>query len=211
MMCRSFTKLFLLPILAISQSSVRVHEIPSERIDLIEIPAAPSTHEYTLTLPDRLRSRHFAFELDRSVCPGPIIVNGQKLTSDDADEIFAFDRANRISVASCLERTPAPLALYAHPKVLIESGSARLHPTTRQLRLDFRLRNTLANSVSVYLSSPQIPSWEPSFFLPPESSQTHTQFVRLTSKGETVDLLLTKLEEAVEGPYRHIRSLRITR
>ncbi len=210
-MFRFLAWLFFLHFPALPQDSPRVPEIPSERIDLIEIPSAPATHEYTFTLPERLRNRHFAFERDHSVCSGPLFVNSQKLTSDDADDLFAFDRANRVRLEACLERTPTPLALYAHPKVLIESATAQFDASTSRLRLDFRLRNTLPNSVSVYLASPQLPNWELSFFLPPETSQTHTHFVRLNKWERFLVLRLTKLEEAIEGPYRHIRSLSVTR
>lgn len=204
-----------LSIIALFGFLAQTIDVATERIDLVEKLGTSGVHEYTLTLPDRLRGRHFGFVVDRSVCKGDLIVNGQKLLGDDADEVFAFDRANSIRLEGCLERTPVPLELYAHPKVLIESAVAHGRSEVRQIRitvrLTVRLRNTLANSVAVSLESKQLPGWSKPFFLGPETTQTHTFVVRLNKEEATLQLELLKQEEAVEGSYRHIRRVPVTR
>ncbi len=178
---------------------------------MVEVDSGPTTHTYTLTLPDRLRSRHFAFAVDRSVCLGSLLVNGQKLLGDDADEIFRFDRSNLVRLEGCLERTPKPIALFAHPKVLIHGAFAEWSPAGRQLRVRLELRNTLANSVSVTIESRNIPALSRSFFLGPQTSQTYEFFERLAKQEAVLELEMWKHEEAIEGAYRHIRSVAVSR
>ncbi|MDX2268928.1 MAG: hypothetical protein NW208_12535 [Bryobacter sp.] len=210
-MSRALIGLFFLPYAYTNGQGGSLPEIRSEIVPLVEISSDPGTHQYTLTLPDRLRTRHFHFEVDRSACKGDLLVNNQKLASDDADEIFAFDRANRIRLEGCLERTPAPLKLTAHPKVHIAQAEATFHSAAQELRLEIRLRNTQDNSATVVLESPEFPTWEASFFLGPQTSQTQRLVLRLVRYRETITLKLTKYEEALEPPYRHIQELRIPR
>jgi hypothetical protein len=185
--------------------------VQSEKVALVERPAEQGVHRYSVVLADRLRGRHFAFVVDRSVCAGEIVVNEQKLMGFDADEVFAFDRANSVQVSGCVERTPEPLRLFAHPKVLIEEARAVWSEQARELRLEVRLRNTLANSVSVSLGSPDVAGWGQSFFLGPQTSQTRSLVLRLRKYQAELRLELEKFAEAVEGGYSHIRKLPVTR
>jgi hypothetical protein len=189
----------------------QVPSISSELVEMAEGSAKTGQHEYSVVLPDRLRGRHFAFVVDRSACQGDILVNDHKLLTLDADEVFAFDRGNRVRLEGCLERTPAPLALYAHPKVFVEEGRAVWSVATQTLRLEIRLRNTLDNSVSVNLTARELSGWDASFFLGPQTSQTRTFVVRLERQVKQIRLEMLKLEEAIEGAYRHIRILPVTR
>ncbi len=191
--------------------SLQGERIESERVELVEKGVLPGAHEYSVVLPDRLRGRHFAFILDRSVCQGGVFVNEGKLLGLDADDVFAFDRGNRIRVEGCVERTPEPLQLWAHPRVFVEEARAIWSAKRGELRLEVRLRNTLANSASVSLGAREFPEWGESFFLGPETSQTRSFVLRLKKYKPEMRLEMEKYAEAVEGAYRHIRKLFVTR
>ncbi len=186
-------------------------KVESEKVAMVERVAEQGVHRYSVVLADRLRGRHFAFVVDRSACAGDVLVNGQKLAGLDADDVFAFDRGNAVEVSGCVERTPEPLRLLAHPKMLIEEARAVWSERARELRLEVRLRNTLENSVSVSLSSPDVADFAQSFFLGPQTSQTSRITLRLKKYQAEIRLELEKFAEAVEGGYSHIRKMPVTR
>lgn len=194
-----------------AQEARSLPEIRSEAVELVEVGAVQGAHEYTLTLPDRLRGRHFAFTVDRSVCQGDLFVNDQKLWNEDADEVFRFDRANRVRLEGCLERTPAPLRLVAHPKVFVERAEAKYFAGRGELQLELRIRNTSWNSAAVVLECVQVPGWAENFFLGPQTSQTRRVILRLGRYNPTIRLALSKFEEALEEAYQHIREVAVAR
>lgn len=215
---RAYVIILLLPIVVMTLFhaglilfAMQAESIPSERVELVEVASQQGVHEYSTVLADRLRGRHFAFILDRSVCQGGVFVNEGKLLGLDADDVFAFDRANRVRVEGCVERTPEPLQLWAHPKVFVEEARVVWSAKRGELRLEVRLRNTLANSASVSLGAREFPGWGESFFLGPETSQTRSFVLRLKKYQPEVRLEMEKYAEAVEGAYRHIRKFVVTR
>lgn len=183
----------------------------SVKIALVERSAPQGVHEYTVVLEDRWRGKHFGFVVDRSVCTGDVFVNDEKLIGLDADEVFAFDRGNRVRVEGCVERTPEPLALWVHPQVYLEEARAVWSEKRGELRLELRVRNCLANSTSVSVSAGEVPGWSEGFFLGPQTSQTRSAVLRLKKYQAEIRLEMDKYAEAVEGAYRHIRKIVVTR
>lgn len=182
----------------------------TEAVELVDVPLAEEgRHEYMVTLPERLRGRHFSFIADRSVCRGPIIVNGAALGGDDAGEVFRFDRGNHVSLNGCIERTPRPLQLESHPKVYVASARARYDEPRKLLIVDVSVRNTLLNSVSATLT---VANHDEDWFIGPETSQSRSISVRLKKRpGDVLEIDLYKFSEAIEGAYHHIRSVAVSR
>ena len=207
---------YLAPTLLSAQRLNTVSELPpllkSEPLPLVEIPPSGNTsHEYTLTLPDRLRDFHFVFDQDLSACPQLPTVNGQPLPTADATDVFDFSRANRIRLTGCLERTPTPLTLTAHPRVYLARSRAVWAPRSPSIALSLTLRNTLANSVSLSVT---ITYGEQSIsrdlFLGPETSQTiELSLPSPTKPALPLSVELWKHAEAIQPAYRQIHPIPI--
>lgn len=195
-------------------SLTQVHPViptlKSEEIPLIDQPAlSEGEHRYLVSLPSQFRDRHFSFLVDRSVCRGSLLVNGNVLPGEDADNVFRFDNSNLIVLNNCLERTPNPVSLLAHPKVYIFAARANYDARSGVLQLEVTIRNTLLNSASLSL---EVPGGIENFFLGPETSQTRSISVRLMKwLGNSLQLVMHKYPEAIEGEYRHIRITPISR
>ncbi len=194
----------------LTQADSMIPTLKSEEVQLIEVAQSEEgEHRYLVSLPERFRQRHFSFLVDRSVCRGSLSVNGNMLPGEDATDTFRFDHSNAIVLKNCLERTPLPLRLFAHPKVYISEALGSYDVSGELMQLEVTIRNTLLNSTSISLD---VPVRSEDFFLGPETSQTRHISVRLTKwTGNSLTLTMHKYPEAIEGEYRHIRIVSISR
>jgi hypothetical protein len=196
--------------LCLTQDLTITPTLKSEEIRLVEqAPNADGEHRYLVSLPEQFRNRHFTFHLDHSVCNPQILVNGNILRGEDATDVFRFDNSNQIVLTNCIERTPAPLQLFAHPKVYISVARGSYNSRSGMLQLDVTIRNTLLNSVSLSL---EVPGRAEDIFVGPETSQACSISVHLREwSGSSLSLVMHKYPEAIEGEYRHIRIVSISR
>ena len=181
-----------------------------ERVAVYEVAGAGEGEaHFKVSLPERLRERHFEIEVDRSVCRGKVRVNGEEVVGGNLDEVFRFDRSNSILVTGCLERKPDVVSLWAYPKVFIAAAKARLDARKSILDVEVTIRNTLLNSVSCSL---MVQGHSEEFFVGPETSQTRSFFVRLKERQQQpLTFELYKYPESMEGAYRQIQSVIPTR
>ncbi len=196
--------------LGLTQDDSVVPTLKSEEIKLVEqTPNGEGEHRYLVSLPEQFRNRHFVFLVDRSACKANLAVNGNVLPSEDANDVFRFDKSNQIVLKNCVERTPQPLQLFAHPKVYISEARGNYDIGRRLLQLDVTIRNTLLNSASLSLN---LPGSSEDFFVGPETSQTRSISVHLKSwVGNSLILVMHKYPEAIEAEYRHMRIVPISR
>lgn len=184
--------------------------VKTEKLDLYEdAGAGEGEYHFRVTIPGRLRSRHFELQLDRSVCRGKVSVNGAEVPGENLEEVFRMDRSNRIAVKDCLERKSDLMVLLAYPKVFVSEAKAKVNATGDTVDIEVTIRNTLLNSVSCNLT---ILDQSEDFFVGPQTSQTRSFSVRLLDRQlKPLTLELFKFAESMEGAYRHIRSLVPTR
>lgn len=196
--------------LGLTQDDSAVPTLKSEEIKLVEqTPNGEGEHRYLFSMPEQFRNRHFVFLVDRSACKPNLMVNGNVLPNEDANDVFSFDRSNQIVLKNCVKRTPRPLQLFAHPKVYISEARGSYDLIRGLLQLDVTIRNTLLNSASISLDV--LGSYE-DFFVGSETSQTRSMFVHLKEwSGKSLILVMHKYPEAIEAEYRHTRIVPISR